>query len=61
MADLTEFDRERIATDLAQLRELVERKQWLWETTSDADKREEIALELAAHADMITHLKSYLQ
>lgn len=61
MADLTEFDRDRITTDLEQLTELVERKQWLWETTTDAAKKDQIAQELAAHAETIAHLKAYLQ
>lgn len=58
--ELHDFDRQRIETDLAQLRELIERKQYLWETTTDPQKKEELALELAAHAEMIVTLKAYL-
>lgn len=58
--ELHDFDRQRIETDLAQLRELIERKQYLWETTTDQQKKEELALELAAHAETIATLKAYL-
>ncbi len=57
---ITAFDRDRIQLDLEQLRELIERKQWLWEMTTDTVKKAELASEIEAHQNMITQLKSLL-
>lgn len=57
---ITEFDHDRINLDLEQLRELIERKQVLWEMATNQEQKDELAAEMAAHADMITQLKAAL-
>lgn len=57
---LTEFDRIRIHDDLDQLQELVERKQYLWETDTRTDVREELEAEIAEHQARIVALQQQL-
>lgn len=57
---LTEFDRIRIHDDLDQLQELVERKQYLWETDTRTDVRGELEVEIAAHQARIAALQQLL-
>lgn len=57
---LDEFDRTRIQRDIEQLTELIERKLWLWENTSDPERKAQIAEELQQHADLLTQTKAYL-
>ena len=58
---LDEFDITRIQRDLEQLKELIERKQWLWENTSDPDRKAQIADELQQHADLLTQTQALIQ
>lgn len=60
MADITEFDRMRIHDDLVQLNELVERKQWLWETDKRPEVKEALAQELEQASAEITRLNALL-
>lgn len=57
---LDEFDRTRVQRDIEQLTELIERKQWLWENTSDPERKAMLAEELQQHADLLTQTKAYL-
>lgn len=57
---ITEIDRIRIHDDLDQLRELVERKQYLWETDTRTDVRGELEVEIAAHQARIAALQQLL-
>jgi hypothetical protein len=57
---LTEFDRIRIYDDLDQLQELVERKQYLWETDTRTDVRQELEVEIADHQARIAALQQQL-
>ena len=50
----------RIERDIEQLTELIERKQWLWENTSDPERKAQLAEELQQHADLLTQTKAYL-
>lgn len=61
MQELHAFDRVRIAHDIDQLNELIERKQWLWENESDPDRKAAIAEELEQHAALLKQTKAYLQ
>ncbi len=58
---ITEIDRIRIHSDLEQLRELVERKQYLWELDSSAGVRQELEAEIADHQAHITTLETLLK
>ncbi|MBS1942844.1 MAG: hypothetical protein JST38_18425 [Bacteroidetes bacterium] len=57
---LTEIDRIRIHDDLDQLQELVERKQYLWETDTRTDVRGELEAEIADHQARIAALQQQL-
>ncbi len=57
---LTEIDRIRIHDDLDQLQELVERKQYLWETDTRTDVRQELEVEIADHQARIAALQQQL-
>lgn len=57
---LTEFDRIRIHDDLDQLQELVERKQYLWETDTRPEVRQELETEIAAHQARVADLQQQL-
>ena len=59
--NLHEFDLVRIERDLAQYRELIDRKQYLWENETDEEKKEILAQELAQLSDLLTQTQAYLQ
>lgn len=61
MSTLGYFDRERIQEDLDQLAELVERKQWLWGQSTDPAYKDQLAAEMAAHAEQMQALQLLLQ
>lgn len=58
---LTEVDRIRIHDDLDQLNELVERKQYLWETDTRPEVRQELEVEITEHQARIAELQLLLQ
>ena len=59
--ELGPFDRTRIDRDLEQYRELIERKQFVWEQETDPDRKAELAAELASLSDLLTQTIAYLQ
>lgn len=60
MPELTEFDRDRVADDIAQLTEMIERKQWLWEAEQDTDRKAQLSQELAQHEQELLTAKALL-
>ncbi|MBL7954409.1 MAG: hypothetical protein JNJ91_05180 [Flavobacteriales bacterium] len=60
-AELGPFDRTRIERDVEQYRELIERKQYVWEQETDPDRKAELAAELASLSDLLTQTLAYLQ
>ena len=58
---LGEFDRTRIDRDLEQLKELIERKEYVLANTTDTQRRAELANELDAHKALLTQTKALIQ
>ena len=58
--ELHEFDRVRIERDIEQYRELINRKQWAWEQTTDPTRKAQLAEELAQLADLLTQTQAFL-
>lgn len=59
--ELGPFDRTRIERDVEQYRELIERKQYVWEQETNTERKAELAAELSALSDLLTQTLAYLQ
>lgn len=57
--ELHEFDRVRIDRDIEQYRELIERKQFVWEQETDPTSKVAIAQELNQLSDLLTQTLAY--